>query len=99
MAKKVIEELETLKTEPVEEVNGNVVEELQAVKEEISTFVNPVDKAYSIVFDEKTARWQAIEIVYDHVSGVLGGMKVIESNPNKYIIVDRFQVLVGRNLM
>lgn len=95
MAKKQVEELEEL-----DEINGNVAEptpQVTAPKEEVTAPAN--DKAYSIVFDEKSKRWQAIELMFNHETGTLGGMKVIEENPNKYIIVDRFQVLVGKNLL
>ena len=95
MAKKVIEQLET------EEPNGNVAVEAQEVT--ASTVKNeqivPKDKAYSILFDEQIKKWLAVELTFDYQSGTMGGLKVVESNPSKYMIVERFQVLVGKNLL
>ena|ERR1700677_3112445 len=95
LAKKVIEQLET------EEPNGNVAVEAQEVT--ASTVKNeqivPKDKAYSILFDEQIKKWLAVELTFDYQSGTMGGLKVVESNPSKYMIVERFQVLVGKNLL
>jgi hypothetical protein len=98
MVKKQIEETrEQMVTPkvPVEEVNGNV-----AATETVAAGSSaPKDKAYSIVFDSKLNKWLAVEVLFDYQAGTLGGMKVIESNPQKYIIIERFNVLVGRNLL
>lgn len=104
MSKKPSIEKDQIETE-LEEVNGNVTEEpVQLAQSTVITTVTttdfaPKDKAYSIVFDEKLARWMAVEVTFDYQSGVMGGIKVIESNPSKYMIIERFQVLVGRNLL
>lgn len=92
MVKKQIAEA---KEEMAEEVNGNVA----AAGTVVTQSSVPQDKAYSIVFDSKLNKWLAIEVLFDHQAGTLGGMKVIESNPQKYIIIERFNVLVGRNLL
>jgi hypothetical protein len=100
VAKKVIETLETM----TEEANGNVAVEVQpeptalAYTQEHVEIV-PKDKAYSILFDEDTKKWAAVELLFDYKSGTMGGLKVVESNPSKYMIVERFQVLVGKNLL
>ena len=93
MVKKQIEEA---KAELNEEVNGNVAAPL--VNEGVG-FVLPKDKAFSVVFDPKTNKWLAVEVLFDYQTGTLGGVRVLEQNPSKQIISERFHVLVGQNLL
>jgi hypothetical protein len=95
--KKQIQEVKDEMAAGVEEPNGNVA----PVEEKVAfTGISaPNDKAYSIVFDSKLNKWLAVEVLFDYQAGTLGGMKVIESNPQKYIIIERFNVLVGKNLL
>lgn len=88
--------------EILDEINGNVVETLKETAEvKTSTTVDSTrqDKAYSIAFNKKLNKWCAVEIIYDLENGTFGGLKVVETNTNKYIVTERFQVLVGQNLL
>lgn len=90
MVKKQIEEAK-------EEINGNVADQNPAPA--VMGAETSSNKAYSIVFDSKLNKWLAIELLFDYQSGTFGGMRVVEQNPQKYIITERFNVLVGQNLL
>lgn len=87
--------------EILDEVNGNVAQTLNETSEVNQTVTEsvPKNKAYGIAFDEKLNKWCAVELLYDLQSATFGGLKVIETSPNKYIVTERFQVLVGQNLL
>jgi len=87
MVKKQIEEAKA-------EINGNV-----AQPEEKQADPVPKNKAFSVLFDEKTNKWLAVEVIFDYQSGTLGGIRVVEQNPQKYIVVERLQVLVSQNFL
>lgn len=72
------------------EANGNVAQENDPA---------PKDKAFSIVFDDKNKKWLAVEVLFDYQTGTLGGVRVVEQNPQKYIVVERLQVLVSQNFL
>lgn len=85
------------------EVNGNV-----AVQENTSPALEKTaeqeslpakDKAYSIVFDSHNQKWCAVELLFNFSNATFGGLKVVESNPNRNIITERFHVLIGQNLL
>ena len=94
VAKKVIEEIEKMVDEP----NGNVANPVELTLT-LEAAVLPKDKAYGKVFDPATNKWLAVEILYDYQSGTLGGIKVVEQNPQERIINERFHVLIGQNLL
>jgi len=84
-------ETEMAKKEEVHvEPNGNVIEVIPEM---------PKDKAYSIIFDEQTQKWCAVELLFHFATATFGGVKVIEQNANRQIIVERFHVLIGQNLL
>lgn len=87
MVKKQIEEAREQMTE---EVNGNLAEPISTM---------PKDKAFSVLFDEVQKKWLAVEVTFDYQTGTLGGVKVVEQNPQKYIVVERLQVLVSQNFL
>lgn len=85
------------KIEALPEVNENTLETL--VQKSPQQELNPQDKAYSIVFDPKTNKYAAVELVFDYQTGTLGNIRVIEQNVSRNIISERLQVLVALNLL
>lgn len=83
------------KTSEIPEVIAIEVVEPKVAKQEL----NPQDKAYSIVFDPKTNKYVAVELVFDYQTGTLGNIRVIEQNVSRNIISERLQVLVATNLL
>lgn len=102
----VRKQIQEEKEKMAEEVNGNVAVTLQMPgfgvlgDEKGVVFgdnVIPKDKAFSVVFDDVTKKWQAVELTYDLQTGAFGGLKVLEQNPSKAIIWERYQVLSSQN--
>lgn len=98
--KKEIEVPKKVETTQTEEVNGNTVETSDYEKA-TSTATDYVakEKAYSVVFDAHNQKWCAVELLFNFENQTFGGLKVVESNPNKQIIAERFHVLIGQNLL
>jgi hypothetical protein len=106
MSKKSSNEKDQIETElemveEIPEVNGNVKTELSpALAKNVADANAPAkDKAYSVVFDSQLNKWVAVEVLFNYAAGTLGGMRVCEQNVNRNIIVERFHVLCGQNLL